>query len=418
MWAARVLSGLVLTAFLSLASVAPAAAQGPSPTASPQMRSEFESLFAQSIRRPDDLELAFRFAEAASAIGDYEAAIGALERILFYNSGLGRVRLELGVLYFRLGSFAQSRSYFESVLAEPQTPPEVRARVESFLTELNRRDRTNATAGYLQIGVRHQSNANAAPNSLNIKIFGLDGLLSPQFRRRPDWNFFMLGGFRHIYDFENQRGDTWETTLQGYYTKQQRFRSLNLLLGEITSGPRLAVNPDLFPGFTFRPYIIANGLMLGDRAYSGTFGVGGSFQWSLPVAATQVEIGAEHRRRQFYASSVYVNADQQDGRLQTLFLNMNGSLTSWMKYAGRVYLTHNSAREDFNSFHQRGFDISFPIEFQGQASARGGRGRSCPSSAGHGASTSRPISSSIPRGRGATPRPARASASTSLSPSR
>ena len=55
---------------------------------------DYEALFRQVLRDPSNLDLSFRFAEAATRRGDYEAAIGALERIVFYNPNLPRVRLE------------------------------------------------------------------------------------------------------------------------------------------------------------------------------------------------------------------------------------------------------------------------------------------------------------------------------------
>src|SRR5215203_1659228 len=44
---------------------------------------EYDAMFAQVLREPANLDLSFRFAETATAAGDYEAAIGALERMLF-----------------------------------------------------------------------------------------------------------------------------------------------------------------------------------------------------------------------------------------------------------------------------------------------------------------------------------------------
>ena len=105
---------------------------------------EYDAMFAQVLREPANLDLSFRFAEVATATGDYEAAIGALERMLFYNPALPRVRLELGILYFRLGSYEMARSYLKGALAGSDAPPEVRARVEPFLFEIDRPPRHDA----------------------------------------------------------------------------------------------------------------------------------------------------------------------------------------------------------------------------------------------------------------------------------
>ena len=89
---------------------APAAAQEAVDDAQ-ELQAEYDALFEQMFRDPSDLEVTFRYAEVSALLGNFEAAISALERMLLFNPDLPRVRLELGVLYFRLGSFALARTY-------------------------------------------------------------------------------------------------------------------------------------------------------------------------------------------------------------------------------------------------------------------------------------------------------------------
>jgi tetratricopeptide (TPR) repeat protein len=197
---------------------------------------EYDELFRRVLREPANLDLSFRFAEAATRIGDYEAAIGALERMLFYNPNLPRVKLELGILYFRLGSYEMARSYFRGALAAPDAPLEIRGRVEGFLAEIERRLSTTQWSVYGQTGLRHQSNANAGPSSSLVRGAGLDVILDRRYVRQPDWNAFGVAAIRHVYDFENQRGDVWETSLVGYAARQFHVTRLDLGLAEIQTG--------------------------------------------------------------------------------------------------------------------------------------------------------------------------------------
>ena len=48
--------------------------------------------------------------------------VAALERMLLFNPNLARVDLELGALYFRMGSFEMARSYFDKALAQTPRP--------------------------------------------------------------------------------------------------------------------------------------------------------------------------------------------------------------------------------------------------------------------------------------------------------
>ena len=73
-------------------------------------------LFKRLLLKPDDLDAGFQYAQLETELGDYEAAIGALERILYYNPNLPRVKLQLGVLYFHLRSYEMARNYLDAVI--------------------------------------------------------------------------------------------------------------------------------------------------------------------------------------------------------------------------------------------------------------------------------------------------------------
>jgi Flp pilus assembly protein TadD len=84
-----------------------------------------EALLKQMIARPNDLDLAFEYANLSSQAGDYEGAISTLERMLIYAPNTSRLQLELGVLYYKIGAYDVARNYFDQALANPKLPPEV-----------------------------------------------------------------------------------------------------------------------------------------------------------------------------------------------------------------------------------------------------------------------------------------------------
>ena len=87
------------------------------------------------MRKPADLDVLFRLAAWPPRSAIWKDAISALERML-RSPNLPRVRLELGVLYFRLGSYEVARSYLESALRSPTVPADVRRRAEEYLAEV------------------------------------------------------------------------------------------------------------------------------------------------------------------------------------------------------------------------------------------------------------------------------------------
>ena len=120
-----------------------------------EVRAEYDELFQRLFRDPGDLDLTFRFAEVAVQIGNYEAAISVLERMLLYNPNLPRVRLELGVLYFRLGSYALARAYLTRAIEGADVPDDVRQRVEVFLAEIEKRLSPSQFSGSVYGGYRY-----------------------------------------------------------------------------------------------------------------------------------------------------------------------------------------------------------------------------------------------------------------------
>lgn len=354
----------VMCALAGLAGTGSAVAQSLPPEGS-AARAEYEQLFEQSLANPADLDAAFRFAEAATALGDYEAAIGALERMLFFNPNLSRVRLELGVLYFRLGSYAQARAYLTSAVAPAETPADVRERVGLFLAEIDKRDQPSRLSGFAQVGVRHQSNANAGPASLNVRAGGSDALLDQRFGRRPDWNAFALGGLRHVYDLGTQRGDTWESSADIYSARQFRANELDVDLGEFATGPRLALGLDTLPGASIRPYAVVGGLRLGNAHYLASFGAGAGV--TAPFGRGVLEASAELRWREFNNSARYPTAEQQSGHLANGFVTYTRPLAANLRIQLRGTLSVNTADEDYFSYVQGGgsmgvaWDVAAPI---------------------------------------------------------
>lgn len=132
----RFWAALVLVAGVAIGQ--PTGAQTPpaAPVVGGDLEKQYDAAFQEMLRKPADLDILFRFATLATQTGDLEGAISALERMLLINPQLPRVRLELGVLYYRLGSYEVARTYLDTVLKSAALPPEVRSKAEQFLAEI------------------------------------------------------------------------------------------------------------------------------------------------------------------------------------------------------------------------------------------------------------------------------------------
>jgi tetratricopeptide (TPR) repeat protein len=362
--------GLAVTAGSATAQTgsSPAPAS-PAAIAAANASPEYAVLFRETLRRPGDAALAVRFARAAVALGDVEAAIGAYERVLFYDASLAPMRFELGVLYHRLGSYESARTYFRTALAAGTLPPAAAARAEAFLAEIDGRVSAHAWSVYAQTGLRWQSNANAAPSSVLVRALGEPGLLDRRFARRSDGSVFALGTARHVFDFETQRGDTWETTLQGYASRQFEVTRSNIALVEVQTGPRLALAPDALPGVGVRPYVLAGAAALGNDPYLTSLGLG--FGLMLPLGpGAGLEPFVETRERRFARSEDYPNAPEQTGRLVTAGVAGFGDLWGPVRWQARAAYRRGEARNDAYAFDALGLELSLPFEFDGPFGGR------------------------------------------------
>ena len=123
-------------------TTAPATATTPQsrkPTgATPAERAAYDKAFQATLEKPSDPETLARFADLAVKVGDIEGAISALERLLLIDANQPEVKLELGVLYYRLGSKEAALTYLEGARSSPEASAQVRGRAEEFLKAARR----------------------------------------------------------------------------------------------------------------------------------------------------------------------------------------------------------------------------------------------------------------------------------------
>jgi tetratricopeptide (TPR) repeat protein len=261
-----------MTAVWLIAASPAAKAQPADDPASLQARKT--ALFQQMLRDPSNLDVTFAYADVSAKLGDNEAAVAALERMLLFNPNLPRVDLELGVLYYRMGSFEAAQAYFDKARSF-NPPPEVAARVDEYLGKIREAEQTSQISGFFFTGAQYQSDANVAPGSPLIRSPIGDVLLDSQFVKQRDVNFFATGAALYSYDLGTQNRDTIEVNGIGYANHYLKFNRLDLDLGEITAGPRFRFpNVPYVADVSLKPYGIVNEVGLGERQYFWTGGAG------------------------------------------------------------------------------------------------------------------------------------------------
>jgi tetratricopeptide (TPR) repeat protein len=184
---------------------------------------------------PSDAEASFELARIAAAQGDFATAIAALERVLIINPTLDNIRLELGVLYLRVGATAAAEELIRAALRSPNAPPEVRAQAEELLAAAEESNRRLRYAGSVTLGVIADSNANSGPAA---ETFG-PGLSITEATGEADASAFVSANAQVRYDLGLQAGHLLALDTSLYGRRYQDLEDLDQLSFSIAAGADL-----------------------------------------------------------------------------------------------------------------------------------------------------------------------------------
>ena len=165
-----------------------------------------EKIFAELIEDPTNLDFLFKYANLSILLGDLEAAISVFEQMLIYEPDLPRIRLELGVLYFRLNAYPSAKLYLNSV-KKYDAPEEVLKKVDSFLDSIVEAERDFVHQHVLSMGLTRSSNANSGIDDDIIEIAGFSLEVPDSSKPQND----LTRNIRYTYtlnqDLNHPRGD-------------------------------------------------------------------------------------------------------------------------------------------------------------------------------------------------------------------
>jgi tetratricopeptide (TPR) repeat protein len=328
---------------------------------------EEQARLADVIRQhPQEYDATYRYVLLSVELRDEEAAIGALERLLDFNPNLSRARKELGFLYAQLGAYPTAALHLKKALAAPGLDPAHKAQIEAQLPDIEKRTQASRFSGRFQTGLRVQSNANYFPTD---SLFNAQGGFLPNlaFGQSSDVNAFEYGRLSHEYDFQNGRGDLWESDGFGYLAQQFSLSQYNVALFSGSTGPRLALSPELLPGVTVRPYATGAVSMLGDINYLNTGGFGVSAR--VPIGRlARIEPGVEWRaqhvdgRDRFGAPGFGTLQSLATGDSITGYYATSYDATDYIRIETKTFYTRFSARNAFQSSDFYGTEAVLRLE--------------------------------------------------------
>ena len=159
-----------------------------------QGKQAYALLLPQESARAGDPEFDHLLGIAAIDAGENERAIFALERVLALQPDNHVARADIARAYLASGERETARREFETVRRQ-QIPEPAKATIDRFLSAIAAAEQTQVT-GYIELGLGHDTNVNAATGSGQIAIPSLGGIivtLNQGATRRSD-NFAALSG--------------------------------------------------------------------------------------------------------------------------------------------------------------------------------------------------------------------------------
>jgi hypothetical protein len=263
------------------------------PAMAQDARAVQSALAAHIQRSPADYEATYRYVTLCTEMRDYEAAIGALERLLMFNPRLSRAEKTLGFLYARLGAYGLAAQHLRAALAAGDLDPVQTGQIQAQLPEIEKQTETNRLSVRFQTGLRAQSNANFFPTNNLFQVGGI-GLPSARASRSGDVNAFQLLQAAHDYEFGGQSGDRIETRVIGYATEQFRLPQYSVTLFGGSVGPRFFIPQNMINAFSIHPYLTGAVSTLGSTNYLNAGGGGVGFRGDF-APGVSIEPGVEVR---------------------------------------------------------------------------------------------------------------------------
>lgn len=330
----------------------------------PAMKPQYDQAFKSMLEAPSDLDRMFTFAGIAAQAGDLEGAIGTLERMLIFNPNLPRIKLELGALYSRLGSYDVAQAYLQEALATPNLPPEVQAKATALMEEVKSQGQVFSFKGQLVAGLKGQTNANAGPVGSRVKLFDFDLTLAGNGKKRSDFSAFTVLGGTATYDIGSQFNTALEANGTAYISRQFELAELSVTAFEVDAGPRFYFDPANKDAGSIRPFFVANHISVGDVPYSMSFGVGMEGSLALSPSWT-LDARTEVRNINYRSSATRATVDERDG----VQFRATGGLTWLITPEDRVRVggTVNriNARQAWEEYGEVGLEASYSKAFTG-----------------------------------------------------
>ena len=347
----------LLTAFVSALpaqNVLPSIAD---PESVASVQREKEEVFKQLFKDPTNLSLLFKYANLSILVGDLEAAIGVFEQMLIYDSQLPRIRLELGVLYFRLGAYAMATNYLKSV-KEFNPPAEVEAKVNQFLEAIVSAEKPFQWKQNLSIGFKRTTNGNSGINADFIEIgdFLLD--VDPESKRQRDRSSLFNYSLSIDQDLNHPRGDNIQYFFSYGADRLDTFKQFDVQSNVLSVRRNLNLDENFFSFFSLEDPVFAPNINL-LRVVLNREEILRSGRISLDYSG-RLDNGSSMLFTYYREEKIFRSGRQKNGRINGVSFGQSFVWTGPQAlYGYRIILENYRANAGYEFYENYGLELSY-----------------------------------------------------------
>jgi len=316
-----------------------------------------EEVFKQLFKDPTNLSLLFEYANLSIVVGDLEAAIGVFEQMLIYDSELPRIRLELGVLYFRLGAYALANNYLKSVM-EFNPPPEVQAKVDQFLEAIVSADQPFQWQQNLSIGFKRTTNGNSGINADFIEIGDFLLEVDEDSKRQNDSSSLFNYSLSIDQDLNHPRGDNIQYFFSYGADRFDTFTQFDIQSNVLSVRRNFNLDENFFSFFNLEDPVFSPNINL-LRVVLNREEILRSGRISLDYSG-QLDDGSAMLFSYYREEKIFRSGGQKNGRVNGLSF---GQSYVWSGpqalYGYKVILENYRANENYEFYENYGLEFSY-----------------------------------------------------------
>ncbi|MFA7429805.1 MAG: hypothetical protein WCZ23_06590 [Rhodospirillaceae bacterium] len=327
----------------------------------PNITAQVNDAFREVLRDPSNLQVGQAYARLLVESGNFEGGIAALERLLLDPAADPAIRVELGVLYYRVGSYGMAESYLRAAVADSRLSGQVRADAEKLLRDIERRTAPGGLlAGSVMVGLRVQTNPTAAAESGRLISNGVSIPLPALQGEESDFDALLTANVNHEWDLGTQNSATLVSTgslfanhyqhAADYDAETPKYNPQDLVALSATTGIRFKPAPVDAPDLTVRPYVGGAEILLNGQQYMAAAGGGVDVDYRLGGGSTLVGATYDIRRTFFEERGDISESGAQSGFEQYLQLRATQEVAPLQVVGADVTLRDHHAGRGYFAF--------------------------------------------------------------------